>query len=89
MGLGTRLASIANRPLTACAIGFIKDAVCICVLRSVSKHMCLLIGLCMQGFIQDFFLGGGEHLCAGKLISCSHRPQPPRGVWDHAPPEIF
>jgi len=31
-----------------------------------------------QGFIQDFFLGG-KRLCAGKLISCSHRPQPPRG----------
>jgi len=41
-----------------------------------------------QGFIQDFFLGG-ERLCAGKLISCGHRPQPPRGVWRHAPPEKF
>ena len=41
-----------------------------------------------QGFIQDFFLGG-EHLCAGKLISCGHTPQGPRGVWGHAPPEKF
>ena len=41
-----------------------------------------------QGFIQDFFLGR-EHLCAGKLISCGHRPQPPWGVWGHAPPEKF
>ena len=30
-----------------------------------------------QGFIQDFFIRG-EYLCAGKLISCGHRPQPPR-----------
>ena len=41
-----------------------------------------------QGFIQDFFLGG-ERLCAGKLISCGHRLQPPRGVWGHAPPGKF
>jgi len=41
-----------------------------------------------QGFIQDFFLGG-ERLCAGKLISCGHRLQPPRGVWGHAPPKKF
>ena len=42
----------------------------------------------LQGFIQDFFVGG-ERLCAGKLISCGHRPQPPRGVWGHALPEKF
>jgi len=35
-----------------------------------------------QDFIQYFFLGG-ERLCVGKLISCGHRPQPPRGVWGH------
>jgi len=44
--------------------------------------------LAPQGFIQDFFLGG-RHLCAGKLISCGHRPQTPGGVWGHAPPEKF
>ena len=46
-----------------------------------------------QGFIQDVFLGGDicvwEHLCVGKLISCGHRPQAPRGVWGQAPPENF
>ena len=29
----------------------------------------------------------GECLCVGKLISCGHSPQPPRGVWGHAPPQ--
>ena len=47
-----------------------------------------LISHPQQGFIQGFFLGG-EHLCVGKLISCGHRPQPPRGVLGHAPPEKF
>ena len=46
------------------------------------------LGQGLQGFIQEFFLGG-EHLCAGKLISCGHRPQAPKGVWGHAPPEKF
>ena len=48
MGLGTRLAStcIANRPHTACTIGFNKNAVRVCVV-AVSKHVCLLTGLCM------------------------------------------
>jgi len=33
------------------------------------------------GFHTGFYSrGGGEHLCAGKLISCGHRPQPPRGL---------
>ena len=39
-------------------------------------------------FHTGFFLGG-ECLCVGKLISWSHRPQAPRGVWRHAPPEKF
>jgi len=26
-------------------------------------------GIVLQGFVQDFFLGG-EHLCGGKLIRC-------------------
>ena len=30
------------------------------------------------GFHTGYF-SGGERLCAGKLISCGHRPQPPRG----------
>ena len=38
---------------------------------------------------QGDFVLGREHLCVGKLISCGHRPQPPRGVWGHAPPEKF
>ena len=41
-----------------------------------------------QGFIQDFFVGG-EHLCAGKLISCGHRPQAPRGSGGMLPHKNF
>ena len=40
------------------------------------------------GFHTGFFLGG-DRLCAGKLISCGHRPQPPRGIRDMLPQENF
>jgi len=56
-------------------------------LSSFPHYPVLILSLPCQGFIQDFFLGGGGSLCAGKLISCGHRLQPPRGVWGHAPPE--
>ena len=35
----------------------------------------------LQGFIQDFKLGGGN--------PCFVEARQTRGVWGHAPPEIF
>jgi len=45
----------------------------------------------MSGFHTGFFSGGGggEHLCAGKLISCSHSPQAPRGCGGMFPQKNF
>jgi len=57
-------------------------------LYTLNNEPCMVLEVQTQGFIQDSFLGR-EHLCAGKLISCGHRPQAPRGVWGHAPPEKF
>ena len=36
------------------------------------QEFLLITTYTVQGFMQDFFLGG-ECLCAGKLISCGHR----------------
>ena len=50
----------------------------------------------IQGFIQDFLVGGGEEVC-GSLPQCHTRAHSThtlvyiqaRGVWGHAPQENF
>ena len=80
---------LSNRVGAACvAITVMSQGLHLILLIRLSTYI-PTIQICLYtGFHTGFFLGG-ERLCGGKLIRCGHRPQPPRGVWGHAPQEKF
>ena len=47
------------------------------------------VGRSLSGFHTGFFSRGGGTFVCGKVDQLRPRPQGPRGVWGHAPPEKF
>jgi len=54
----------------------------------IQKALLLLLTIVIRVSYRIFFLGR-EHLCVGKLISCGHRLQRPRGSGGMVPQKNF